>query len=475
MMKSDLYTGQLKYKDKEFTFIFDGEELRLIASELNESERRSLFPGYLGRGISITGQTVKIEEGYLVGICNETLQTIVFLTKKGMDIVYRNEVLVVPILAYIIQKYRRETVDRISFSNAEINCIHPVSESFTVEYGPDIETYSRDGELKLITKKFSETTTEKQEFLLEDRRVVVYFGVSRGVSHKVGESPLSIDSSLIFEFDPTNDFEFVLEIWRIAKSFLQFLCYRKDVHLPVGDIYSPYEEEKHEKFATIYILGEDGAVDVDSLKRRRYIKQEYISGHEGEIFSDIINHKIYLRHLPDTYKVGHHIDAARFVMITAAFEWEFRRNYPNGIERGEKTKQIEQEATQAIQKLIDNSTGKLKDKYKFLKKLIKSDSLQSEVEQMGKDYGDIINPFGEYLYELNGQELSYSKMGLRLGNQRNHFAHGDIDEEFINESLIDVVFLETVLYAMQLRCYDIEKIDVQKAIKDLFHYSIAIR
>lgn len=209
--------------------------------------------------------------------------------------------------------------------------------------------------------------------------------------------------------------------------------------------------------------------------RRRYIKQEYISGHEGEIFSDIINHKIYLRHLPDTYKVGHHIDAARFVMITAAFEWEFCRNYPNGIERGEKTKQIEQEATQAIQKLIDNSTGKLKDKYKFLKKLIKSDSLQSEVEQMGKDYGDIINPFGEYLYELNGQELSYSKMGLRLGNQRNHFAHGDIDEEFINESLIDVVFLETVLYAMQLRCYDIEKIDVQKAIKDLFHYSIAIR
>ena len=102
--------------------------------------------------------------------------------------------------------------------------------------------------------------------------------------------------------------------------------------------------------------------------RRRYIKQEYISGHEGEIFSDIINHKIYLCHLPDTYKVGHHIDAARFVMITAAFEWEFRRNYPNGIERGEKTKQIEQEATQAIQKLIDNSTGKLKDKYKFLKK-----------------------------------------------------------------------------------------------------------
>lgn len=37
------------------------------------------------------------------------------------------------------------------------------------------------------------------------------------------------------------------------------------------------------------------------------------------------------------------------------------------------------------------------------------------------------------------------------------------------------LFLETVLYAMQLRCYDIEKIDVQKAIKDLFHYSIAIR
>ena len=44
-----------------------------------------------------------------------------------------------------------------------------------------------------------------------------------------------------------------------------------------------------------------------------------------------------MRHIPDSYQNGRHINAARFVMITAAFEWEFRRLYPNGIKKSEET------------------------------------------------------------------------------------------------------------------------------------------
>lgn len=78
---------------------------------------------------------------------------------------------------------------------------------------------------------------------------------------------------------------------------------------------------------------------------------------------------LYTRHIPESYAAGKHIDAARFVMIIAAFEWEFRRVYPDGIPRDEKQKQIEEKATEEIEKLIQNSTGKLKNKYKFFKAL----------------------------------------------------------------------------------------------------------
>lgn len=73
--------------------------------------------------------------------------------------------------------------------------------------------------------------------------------------------------------------------------------------------------------------------------------------------------------MPDTYKFGRHIDAARFIMITAAFEWEFHRAYPNGVPKKDSTIKVEKEASEAIQELIESSSGKLKKKYQFLKKL----------------------------------------------------------------------------------------------------------
>lgn len=71
----------------------------------------------------------------------------------------------------------------------------------------------------------------------------------------------------------------------------------------------------------------------DMLKRGRFIKQQYIAGSEGKILSDIASDTIYMHHLPETYDSGRHRDAARFVMITAAFEWKFRRLYPYGVRK----------------------------------------------------------------------------------------------------------------------------------------------
>ena len=155
-------------------------------------------------------------------------------------------------------------------------------------------------------------------------------------------------------------------------------------------------------------------------------------------------------------------------MITGAFEWEFRRLYPEGVPRSKKNREIEEIAESAIQDLIANSAGRLKKKYQFLKKLLKSDSLQNEILQVGKDYDDIIGKYGSNLYRLNKFELKYSEMGQRLASQRNHFAHGDLDKDFIGYSLLDLIYMQYIVYAMQLRYYGVSDQNIRRAINELF-------
>ena len=252
------------------------------------------------------------------------------------------------------------------------------------------------------------------------------------------------------------------------------MCYRKNVFLPVADLSTPAEEGKTRIFATFTMLGEDGEEDLEALKKGKYIKLAYLSGVEGRILNDIALRRLYARHIPDTYASGCVVNAARFVMITAAFEWEFKRLYPDGITKSEETLAIEAAATEEIQKLIDNSTGSLKRKYKFLRKLISSDSLQSEIVHIGNEIGSIIDLFGKRLYSLNDTELLYSEMGKRLADQRNNYAHGNLDIDFIDNSLLDLIYTERIVYAMQLKLSGVDDKNIQRAINDLFNCGLAI-
>ncbi|MBR5626461.1 MAG: hypothetical protein IKW74_02425, partial [Thermoguttaceae bacterium] len=236
----------------------------------------------------------------------------------------------------------------------------------------------------------------------------------------IHEPPLRLESSLMFEFDATEDYQFIYRLWWIVRDFVRFLCYRKNVFIPKVELSAPFEDGKHGTFATMYLLGQDGETESEPLKKGCYIKQVYISGHEGVILSDIADDNLYLRHLPDTYQSRLHIDAARFVMITAAFEWEFRRLYPDGVEKSAKTIEAEKAVSECMQNHINETSGKKKEIYKFLKRHVKSDSLQSEITQMGKDFAGVIGTFGDQLYHINGEELKYAGMGQRLSEQRNH-------------------------------------------------------
>lgn len=467
------YTGTLQYKGISFSFAFDKNELRLIPPEEKEHEiewewRRKP----LGNGAFTFGDPIPVGVDFLIGECNETRSHIVFLPKQGATLGFYNSIVRIPLAAYVKCKYNRPSIDRVSFSCPEINYIHPVNQAISLTL-PGEECQSK-GIFTVSTQSFDQTTTAKQTFIVDGKEIRAYFGISRAVSTNIHEPPLRLDSSLMFEFDATDDYQFIYRLWWIAREFIRFLCYRKNVFIPQVKLSAPYEGGKHETFATMYLLGQDGETETDTLKKGRIIKQIHISGHEGDILSDIAEDNLYLRHLPETYESGRHIDAARFVMITAAFEWEFHRLYPDGVEKSEAKKKAEDTVSEVIQEHINNSSGRQKKIFGFLKKHVRSDNLQSEIIQMGKDFDETIGMFGKRLYHMNEQELKYTEMGQRLADQRNHFAHGDLDKDFIGLSLLDLIYLEYVVYALQLKHYSVEELQIKKAINDLFHLNFAI-
>ena len=93
---------------------------------------------------------------------------------------------------------------------------------------------------------------------------------------------------------------------------------------------------------------------------------------------------------------------------------------------------------------------------------------------MGEDFHDIIGIFGDRLYKINGEQLHYNEMGERIANQRNNFAHGNLDKDFIGSALLDVIYMEYVVYAMQLKKYDVSDLNIRKSINDLFNLRLSI-
>lgn len=367
------------------------------------------------------------------------------------------------------KKQEQEWIDRLSFTSEEIDYIFPTTRAF------DYLSWDANGKVAVETKDFDSTTSKPQEFMVDNKIVRVSFGITRTTNAKISKPPITLKSVMFFEFEKTKDYMFIFRLWRIAKEFVQYLCYRKNVNKFCIDISAPTKEGKHLKFANMYVLEDEEVLpENETLEKNKYICHNYIDGNEGAILSGIAKGTLYLRHLPSSYRSGRIIDASRFVMITAAFEWEFKRMYPDGVKRNAKKIEAENAATEHLKELIEGNTGELKSIYKFLKKIVKTDSLQKEIQQVGKDFGEIINVFGNRLYSLNKESMKYNKMGERLSKQRNNFAHGNLDKEFIGNSLLDLIYLEYVVYAMQLRQMGLSNENIQKSINDLFSCRLAL-
>lgn len=435
----EIYTGELEYKGINFTFMFNKKELRLIPPKDKVQEIEfGWFAKEISPGCYSFGELPCMEVPFLEGTCNEDGRKIIFIVKQGSSIGRYNAVLTIPFIGYILCRFHRDFVDRMNFSGPEIDCIHPIRNAFSFAYGEDS---LKNGVFTIKTKNFEETTTERQKFTLDGKEVHAHFSITRGIGVNIGDTPLKLHSSLTFDFDSTDNKQFLFDLWRVAKRFIQYLCYSNNITFNKVELLAPYEEGMHEGFAEMVITADHSETDLECLKKGHYIPQKYLSGFEGLILNDIAESRLYIRHLPETYEKGRHIDTARFIMIIAAFEWELRNVFPEYAKQKQGKRRV---------------------------------TLAEKIENAGNAMSSIMDIFGIPLYRLNNEELDYQAMGKRLAKQRNNFSHGNLDQEFDELSLLDLVFMEYMIYGMQLKKYGMPDKKIQSAINALFQRHIMI-
>lgn len=466
-----LLTGEVSFKNINFIFILENGILKLISDkEKREEIRLEWFAKKLGKGAySFPGEPIYLRDDYLIGFCNEHNKNIFFIPDKTSRLSENNGIILMKINSYFLSHSSTPKINRMEINSKEIDYIHPINNSF--EFSNNVDEEHR-GIVNLKTRDFDSTTTKKQSFHVDGKEVQVSFGISRIVNFSIDTPPLVLKSAMIFNFEETEDYFFISRLERIAKEFMQFLCFRKNIKINTVSLYG----KDTGKIGNYYNVIERSVLDEpETLKDNRYISQFFISGHEGEILEEISNNRLYLRHISESFERGLTIDESSFILIMAAFEWEFRKLFPDGVPKSKDRLEVEHKANEAIDKLIQNSNGKLKGIFKRIKKsAISIISLSQKLEYTFTTLKDVLDEFGDNLYKLNNETFILKDTCKRLAKQRNNFAHGNLDKEFIDNALLDVIFMRFVIYAMQLKRCGVDQTNIRKSIGQLFRQRISI-
>lgn len=463
-----VYTGKLSYKDTPFFFVFDGEILKLIPENVitNDSIKYEEFIP----GVYTYRNSIALEKNTLLGRCYETGKKMIFIFKNGSTLLANKDTFVIRPVAYIIITRERDVISRISYKCQELDLIYPVSQAYSVDF---TDNDNNNVIFKAETKSVNDLTTESRDFSFDGQNIKISFSISEAV-HTKNNRPLEFASILHFEVENIKDYFLVYRLSCDALKFFQFLCNRNNISFESIELATPLQNGLHEKFAELTLLHDMTPDDYDIIKKR-FIPYKDICGFEHILMQEIANKTLYLRHIPDSYRLNSRIDAATFVMITAAFEWEYSNLYPNGFPKKNRVLNAEASARKTIDMIIEQKENDDVDKkeleiyYNFRDEIGSFDSLESKIMHVRNNLSSIVDLFGKYLYKINQIKMSeYNKMGNRIANQRNKYAHGNLSKDFDELSSLDIYFLKMIVYTMQMKKMNIPDKNIKDAINNLF-------
>ena len=444
--------GILDYKDEKYIYRFQNNILYM--ENIEYLGKQYIIQEWINCPPSFSGE-------YLRGINQENGNIILFKTYPG-NAGFKNTQIHVKV-QYYIELQKEDEIGKITIKGDEIDYIYDISK------GIESYDFGKEGTASCKTKSFDETTSPTEYFYCEEKQIRVYFTIYREMQFTTSV-PLHLHSCINLEMESTKNYDFIAHLYRVVKKWLCFMCYRKNISISEVALFKGNDKTKYEKIGKIIFNDNYLEKEDEKILKNRNLTYTSVQSKVGTMLQDIADKKLYLRHLPESHRDSLKIDHSKFIMVTTAVEWLLKNLYPDGIKHSEKKQKAIALVRSELEKSIANTSGEVKAQYKFLNKILGSDSLSQKIEKLGEDYNALLEPIGKYLYSINNciEEFNYVKIGARIQLQRNNFAHGNLEQKFEEIATLDLIYLEKIIYILQLNKYGIDNNTIINQIKRLF-------
>lgn len=407
--------GELVWDNEIYRFVFENFYLKVQRYGTDTETFEAMIEAFLGSQKGDLPDT-------LMGTCYPDGHKIFFMQLSSAGV--SNNVKIISVGSYFEIKPNLNFplhISQITIVADELNLIYPPSQMYS---------YTSNDKGMITAMNFtSPRQSFEWKFDLSQKIVTVSSGFSH--SYRWNTTPIQIQSMLHFGFEPTEDYKFVVRVFDIGQRLLQYLCYRQNINCTDAGIYMLTENGEH---ARIGSFSAKWMCDQDPETEKRILEKNIPFSLVGDTMSQLLQRlsdgTLYDRHIPDNSKDERRITPARSIMLTAAFEWEYKQIYLAG------------------KKPTDS----------FMNRLIKSLN----------DYSDCIESFAQRVYSLNNKTYSVDAVAETIKDARNDFAHGDIKIYYDLETLLGFVILPYLIYSMQLRAAGMSTDSIKQSIKNLF-------
>lgn len=456
-----MFYGRVDFNDETYFFRYENFSLELFKKDFTEDVWEAI------RKFDLSSEK---DPSILIGtLIDSRFKEIHFFIKKGVSGSVHFEKF--EVYAHLLLNEGSGEFDKITIMNDELNWFYNVHSAYD---------YSIQGEAEESTASLKPNlgSSEKHIFDFKGKEIEANLNVSRSTSSN-SRHPIRLDSSLSFTFEKTNETIFIIDLHRVFSKFISFVTYRKNIDVGSVGVFKQLENKRYRQIGELSVKEDDSLL----IEERRTIQEEvipyeFIKDGVANLLDLISDSKIYTEHIPNNSKDKEHITPASFLLTTSAFEWEFKNIYGEvNLEENENLNEVHTKMLEAMKEIKEIFTGK---KRRYAKSYISrttntSMSLADKIEYAFKEHNEVINDFINHLYLLNGiKEYSYSTMAFRLADQRNNYAHGNIDINIDGTVILDLVALEWLIYSMRLRNVGIEDINIKRSINKLFKRNMLV-
>lgn len=291
-------------------------------------------------------------------------------------------------------------------------------------------------------------------------------------------TPLSSTSRLNLSFDkPVNLDEMFYacgQVW----NFLQFVTYRSRVR---ADDIVAYWKDKEGRYLyngvflwrSLYsqIIPEEKEIQPYEY----VIPYDILKGKVSDIFNVIDSGVMSFEHFCPTVSARSHYGTGRIIEILTDFEREYRNIYGTNSLRDDAFVKFRDDLIDEFKQKCESFHGKSK---KWLQSFIRllsnyDDSYVGRVFNALQNCKEIISPFLQKEYGNVSDDI-LQDIAKRSGQLRNDYAHNNLDIRLEPVHLSDLKTLERLIYIIRLKQIGMEKVEIQKAINELFHENMAI-